>query len=136
MAVCSDTGAAGVAAIRASVDREAFTQAIDAVRAYIAAGDTYQVNYTYRLRFDAYGDPRALYARLRARQPVPYGALIALPDGRAVLSLSPELFVRHAQGELLARPMKGTAPADARRRPSTRSARWRWRPTRKTAPKT
>ncbi len=108
-----DTGPAGVAAIRASVDREAFTHAIDAVRAYIAAGDTYQVNYTYRLRFDAYGDPRALYARLRARQPVPYGALIALPDGRTVLSLSPELFVRHAQGELLARPMKGTAPADA-----------------------
>ena len=35
----------------------------------------------------------------------------ALPDGGAVLSLSPELFVRHAGGELLARPMKGTAPA-------------------------
>jgi para-aminobenzoate synthetase/4-amino-4-deoxychorismate lyase len=103
---------AGVAAIRASVDKNQFTAAIDAVRAYIAAGDTYQVNYTYRLRFETYGELRALYSRLRARQPVPYGALIALPDGRAVLSLSPELFVRHAQGELLARPMKGTAPAD------------------------
>jgi para-aminobenzoate synthetase/4-amino-4-deoxychorismate lyase len=30
-----------------------------------------------------------------------------------VLSLSPELFVRHSGGELLARPMKGTAPATA-----------------------
>jgi para-aminobenzoate synthetase/4-amino-4-deoxychorismate lyase len=78
---------------------------------YIAAGDTYQVNYTYRLRFDAFGAPAALYARLRARQPVPYGALLTLPDGGALLSLSPELFVRHAQGELTARPMKGTAPA-------------------------
>src|SRR5207247_867327 len=45
------------------------------------------------------------------RQPVPYGALIAMPDGRAVLSLSPELFVRHDQGLLTARPMKGTAAA-------------------------
>jgi para-aminobenzoate synthetase/4-amino-4-deoxychorismate lyase len=69
------------------------------------------VNYTYRLRFDAFGSLYALYARLRARQPVPYGALVGLPDGGALLSLSPELFVRHLQGEILARPMKGTAPA-------------------------
>jgi para-aminobenzoate synthetase/4-amino-4-deoxychorismate lyase len=106
-----DASPAGVTAITASVDEAAFTTAIDQVREYIAAGDTYQVNYTYRLRFDAYGSIVALYERLRARQCVPYGALIALPDGRAVLSLSPELFVRHAGGGLLARPMKGTAPA-------------------------
>ena len=102
---------AGVAAMRANVDEAAFTQALDRIHAYIEAGDTYQVNYTYRLRFDAFGSMYALYSRLRARQPVPYGALIALPDGRAVLSLSPELFVRHDAGRLLARPMKGTAPA-------------------------
>jgi para-aminobenzoate synthetase/4-amino-4-deoxychorismate lyase len=104
-------GPAGIAAVRPNVDQAAFTRAIDTIRDYIAAGDTYQVNYTYRLRFDAFGSVFALYARLRARQPVPYGALIGLPDGRAVLSLSPELFVRHDAGRLLARPMKGTAPA-------------------------
>nr|WP_229751241.1 aminodeoxychorismate synthase component I [Undibacterium terreum] len=102
---------AGVANIRASVDEAAFSDAIARVRAYIAAGDTYQVNYTYRLHFDAYGSPLALYRRLRQRQPVPYGALILLPDGAAVLSLSPELFVRHEAGKLTARPMKGTAAA-------------------------
>ncbi|ATD59069.1 aminodeoxychorismate synthase, component I [Janthinobacterium svalbardensis] len=102
---------AGVAAIHANVDQAQFTQALQRIHDYIVAGDTYQVNYTYRLRFDAFGSPLALYARLRARQPVPYGALVMLPDGRALLSLSPELFVRHAQGELMARPMKGTAPA-------------------------
>lgn len=102
---------AGIAALRPSVDAAAFCDAIAAVREYIAAGDTYQVNYTYRLHFDAYGSPLALYRRLRQRQPVPYGALICLPDGAAVLSLSPELFVRHQAGRLLARPMKGTAAA-------------------------
>nr|WP_314630242.1 aminodeoxychorismate synthase component I [uncultured Janthinobacterium sp.] len=102
---------AGVAAIETNVDQAAFTRALDRIHDYIVAGDTYQVNYTYRLRFDAFGSPLALYARLRARQPVPYGALVMLPDGGALLSLSPELFVRHAQGELTARPMKGTAPA-------------------------
>jgi para-aminobenzoate synthetase/4-amino-4-deoxychorismate lyase len=102
---------AGIAAIEPSVSLDEFTRAIARIREYIAAGDTYQVNYTYRLRFDAFGSLPALFARLRARQPVPYGALIGLPGGRAVLSLSPELFMRHEAGTLVARPMKGTARA-------------------------
>lgn len=102
---------AGIAGIAANVEEDEFVAAIERIRDYIAAGDTYQVNYTYRLRFDAYGPLLALYARLRARQPVPYGALVTLPDGGALLSFSPELFVRHQDGALLARPMKGTAPA-------------------------
>ncbi|MEN3364176.1 MAG: para-aminobenzoate synthetase / 4-amino-4-deoxychorismate lyase [Burkholderiales bacterium] len=103
--------ASGIANIRTSVGEEQFVEAIERIHAYIEAGDTYQVNYTYRLRFDAYGSPLGLYTKLRARQPVPYGALITLPEGGAVLSLSPELFVQHTQGELTARPMKGTAAA-------------------------
>ena len=104
-------GPAGIGALRANIGEAEFTAALARIHDLIAAGDTYQVNYTYRVRFDAFGSIYALYARLRARQPVPYGALIALPDGSALLSLSPELFIRHAGGELLARPMKGTAPA-------------------------
>ncbi|EGF30154.1 Para-aminobenzoate synthase, aminase component [Oxalobacteraceae bacterium IMCC9480] len=102
---------AGVAGLHDSIDDATFTQHLARIRSYIAAGDTYQVNYTYRVRFDAFGTLAALYLRLRARQPVPYGALVALPDGTALLSLSPELFVRHVDGALLAQPMKGTAPA-------------------------
>jgi para-aminobenzoate synthetase/4-amino-4-deoxychorismate lyase len=101
----------GIARITPSVTESAFHTAIDTIRAYIAAGDTYQVNYTFRLRFDAYGDVIPLYQALRQLQPVPYGACIQLPDGRAVLSLSPELFIRHQDGVLTARPMKGTAAA-------------------------
>ena len=102
---------AGIANVRANIDREAFEAALARIHDYIEAGDTYQVNYTYRLRFDAFGSIHALYARLRGRQPVPYGALVGLEDGSAILSLSPELFVRHEDGLLTARPMKGTAPA-------------------------
>jgi len=104
-------GVAGVAGVRANVSEAQFVDAIERIRDYIAAGDTYQVNYTYRLHFDAFGSPFALYQRLRARQPVPYGALIGFDDGSAVLSLSPELFVRKEGDMLTARPMKGTAPA-------------------------
>lgn len=107
----SASAPAGIAKVHASVDETEFAAALARIHAYIEAGDTYQVNYTYRLRFDAFGAPLDLYMRLRARQPVPYGALIGLPDGGALLSLSPELFIRHAKGELTARPMKGTAAA-------------------------
>ncbi|KXU90822.1 chloride transporter [Paraburkholderia monticola] len=101
---------AGTANVCESVDREEFDAAIEAVHAALRAGDSYQVNYTYRLGFDVFGSPLAFYRRLRARQPVSFGALIALPDDAWVLSCSPELFVEKHGATLRARPMKGTAP--------------------------
>ena len=109
--IASGADKAGIANLRSSVAPEQFSDAIARIHAYLEAGDAYQVNYTYRLRFDAYGSLYQLYLLLRARQPVPYGALIALPDGSAILSRSPELFAHHAQGVVTARPMKGTAAA-------------------------
>jgi para-aminobenzoate synthetase/4-amino-4-deoxychorismate lyase len=118
--------AAGVMDLRPSVERSEFTQAIAAIHAAIAAGETYQVNYTYRIDGAAFGSPIALYRRLRARQPVEYGAFIVLPDGAPVthvLSLSPELFLRHEAGRLTARPMKGTAARVAAPESDSESAR-------------
>ncbi|MGN7981464.1 chorismate-binding protein [Burkholderia sp. 22313] len=104
---------AGVAHVAKSVSRDAFDAAIAAVHDALRAGDSYQINYTYRLNFDMFGTPPALYRRLRARQPVRYGALIALPDDAWVVSCSPELFVEKHGDVLRARPMKGTAPRSA-----------------------
>ncbi|WP_231401638.1 chorismate-binding protein, partial [Cupriavidus sp. WS] len=102
---------AGVMEIASDTTEAAFHAAIARIHAWIEAGDTYQVNFTQRLRFGAFGAPAALYAALRAAQPVPYAVLARLPGDGWVLSLSPELFVRHdGQGHLLTRPMKGTAP--------------------------
>jgi para-aminobenzoate synthetase/4-amino-4-deoxychorismate lyase len=93
---------------------QAYAKAIARIHDAIRAGETYQVNHTHRLRGELTGSPVALYRLLRARQPVPYGALIALPPaaGRPawVLSCSPELFIAQDEGTLTARPMKGTAP--------------------------
>ena len=106
---------AGVLDLRATVDRPSFEQAIERIHEAIRDGETYQVNYTYRVHGAAWGSPVSLYRRLRARQRVSFGALMRLPmragDGvEWVLSRSPELFVRHEGGVLQARPMKGTAP--------------------------
>ncbi|WP_019938812.1 aminodeoxychorismate synthase component I [Bordetella sp. FB-8] len=123
-----DPAPAGVLPMRPSVDRAAFGCAIDRVRELIRAGETYQVNYTYRLAGEAIGSPIALYRRLRARQPVPFGALLALPDDegtdRWVLSCSPELFLAHRDGSLAARPMKGTVRREADPARDAQAAAW------------
>lgn len=81
---------------------------VERVLRLIAAGDAYQVNLTFPMRFRYEGDPLALYAALRTRQPVAHGGIVAL-DGTTVLSVSPELFVDIRDGQATTRPMKGTA---------------------------
>jgi para-aminobenzoate synthetase/4-amino-4-deoxychorismate lyase len=115
---------ASVDQLRESVEPEAFADAIGRIHAAIRDGETYQVNYTYRLGGRAWGDPVALYRRLRMRQPVRYGAFVNLPEGGAVLSCSPELFLRHEAGLLTAKPMKGTAPRLAVPEADSAMARW------------
>ena len=99
---------AGAANVVESVTPEAFAQAIAVVHEALRAGESYQINYTYRLAFESFGSPVGLYRRLRARQPVRFGALIALPGDEWVLSCSPELFVEKHGQRLRTRPMKGT----------------------------
>jgi len=107
----TEPSCAGVLDLEPSVERAEFDRSMSEIGEALRAGDAYQINYTFRLDFTAYGEPLALYRRLRARQPVRYGALIALPEQRWILSCSPELFVAFdgVSAELTARPMKGTA---------------------------
>jgi para-aminobenzoate synthetase/4-amino-4-deoxychorismate lyase len=59
------------------------------------------------------GDPMALYLMLRKRSKAAHGAFLC--DGnRHILSLSPELFFSISpEGEIVAKPMKGTSPRGA-----------------------
>jgi para-aminobenzoate synthetase/4-amino-4-deoxychorismate lyase len=84
--------------------RRAFRQ----VKQHIHDGNVYQINLTGPVDLTAPDDPVALYAHLRARQPVPYGAYINT-GARTVLSASPELFIRWTNRRIHTRPMKGTA---------------------------
>ncbi len=82
---------------------------IDQVLDYIRAGDVYQINLTFPMRGRFQGDPLALFAAMRRRQPVTLGGVIAL-DKQTILSASPELFFTIRGREISAKPMKGTAP--------------------------
>ena len=78
------------------------------IKKHISAGDTYQVNFTYRLLSACEADPWNLFLEMAAADDPPYGAFI--DTGKwAVCSASPELFFRLERNRLESRPMKGTA---------------------------
>src|SRR6516225_32138 len=109
--------------LQLSRTREQYTRAFAAVQDYVAAGDVYQINLTLKYRFAFAGDAVALYAALRRKQRVEYGALIGADDFN-VLSLSPELFFRREGKHVMSRPMKGTAPRGRTPREDARLKTW------------
>ena len=89
------------------LDAEQHAAAVGRVLDYLRAGDAYQVNLTFPVRFRYEGDPLALYSALRASQPVAHGGIVAT-GAATLLSVSPELFVETQGGRATTRPMKGT----------------------------
>ncbi|TSD75738.1 aminodeoxychorismate synthase component I [Pseudomonas sp. KBS0710] len=89
---------------------EAYRQAIVRIQDYIQAGDCYQVNFAQRFRAPCAGDPWVAYCALREACPTPFSGFQSLPDDGAILSLSPERFVRISERQVETRPIKGTRP--------------------------
>ncbi len=114
---------AAISNLTLSWSREEYAHAFDAVKDFIAAGDVYQINLTQKFHFDFEGGPVALYAALRRKQRVAYGALIGTPELH-VLSLSPELFFRREGQHMSTRPMKGTAARGRTPREDARLKTW------------
>jgi para-aminobenzoate synthetase / 4-amino-4-deoxychorismate lyase len=100
--------AGGGADWRASISETEFHREIGRIKALIRSGDTYQVNYTYRLRAQLVGDPWDCFLQLAAAQDPPYGAFVDTGEW-AICSASPELFFRLDGTRIESRPMKGTA---------------------------
>ncbi len=94
---------------RPSIDRDRYDAAVARIHEHVAAGDTYQVNYTLRLRAQVRGDERDFYRDLCAAQRSAHCAYLNAGRYR-VLSASPELFFRIDGARLTTRPMKGTLP--------------------------
>ena len=90
------------------VNRDEYDRSVLRIKELIAAGDTYQVNYTFPLTssFNS-GDAFAWYRDLCVAQGAQYSAYLDL--GRyKVLCLSPELFFRRTGNHVVTKPMKGT----------------------------
>jgi para-aminobenzoate synthetase component I len=94
----------------ANLSASDYRAAFNRIQAYIQAGDCYQVNFAQRFQAQYQGDPWAAYCALRSACPTPFSGYQALPDGNALLSLSPERFVRVSDRQVETRPIKGTRP--------------------------
>jgi len=90
-----------------SISEDEYQHAVNRIKEYIQAGDTYQVNYTLRLRARFCENTWPFFARLIEAQRCEYGALVNTGDW-LVCGASPELFFHLSGRYLVSRPMKGT----------------------------
>lgn len=90
------------------IDFATYADRLATVLDHIRAGDIYQANLTFAADVALWGHPLAAYARLRRTAESGYGGVLFTGD-LWLLSLSPELFFSARQGQVVARPMKGTA---------------------------
>lgn len=84
-----------------------YHEAIARIKTQIACGETYQVNFTFRLRSQFQGSAWPLFLDLMQAQSTPYCAYLET-DEFAICSASPELFFRKLGDRVELRPMKGT----------------------------
>jgi len=105
---CPDVAGFGVGEWTPTWLPEEYAAAIEDVRTAIARGDVYQVNLVQHLEASFEGDPAALagaFEELRPLHPRPF-----VGDGWAVVSASPELFLRRRGRRVTTMPIKGTRP--------------------------
>lgn len=93
----------------ASLTQKEYEVRIARILDYIRAGDTYQANFTYRLKGRFEADPFDLFVEMAGDGRAPYAAYVDTGEW-AVCSASPELFLRFDGRRIESRPMKGTAP--------------------------
>lgn len=89
--------------------RPRYLSAVRKAKAYIAAGDIYQVNLSQKFSSACPVDDWGLYRRLVRNFPVSFSAFFRGRDF-SILSSSPERFLRCDGRRVLTRPMKGTRP--------------------------
>ncbi|MFL6004401.1 MAG: anthranilate synthase component I family protein [Nocardioides sp.] len=94
-----------------------YVAGFQSVQQHLHAGNSYEVNLTYREQQRSDVDPAAAYLRLRELNPAPYAGFLQhdLPDARAwLLSSSPERYALiDADRMIETKPIKGTTPRGA-----------------------
>lgn len=87
----------------------AFQASVKAVKNYIDAGDCYQANLSQGFYGRYSGSPWLAFEKLAEANPTPYGGFLNVP-GHAILSISPERFLKIDRTQISTSPIKGTRP--------------------------
>ena len=100
--------------VRSSPDSKAFQGGVRRIVERIYRGDLFQANLCRYLETPIDRDSVwPLYRRMRLVSPSRYGSFLDLGDGRALLSVSPELFLKLRSRVVESSPIKGTRPRGA-----------------------
>lgn len=99
----------GTSRLAANLDRNQFMAAVNSAKAYIYAGDVFQLVLSQRFQRETDVEALTLYRALRNINPSPYMFFFNLDDF-AIVGASPELLVRLEKGEMEVRPIAGTRP--------------------------
>jgi para-aminobenzoate synthetase/4-amino-4-deoxychorismate lyase len=91
------------------LEQSAYVATVGLIHGAIAAGECYQINYTFPLQGHFGGEPLQLYRNLLEAQRPAFGACLEI-GSHLIVSASPELFFSVQDGVITTRPMKGTAP--------------------------
>jgi para-aminobenzoate synthetase component I len=95
--------------VKSSIERDSYEEAVGLILTWLEGGDCYQINLTRAITACGVGNPWPAYRRLRRISGASHGAFIQLGE-RAVLSNSPELFMKVRGRRFLSDPIKGTRP--------------------------
>jgi para-aminobenzoate synthetase/4-amino-4-deoxychorismate lyase len=91
-----------------SISPDQYRDAMARLHTYLYSGDTYQVNYSFRLQAPFTDEPWAFFCNLVHAQKAHHAAFVE-NDRFALCSASPEQFFKLDGNHITARPMKGTA---------------------------
>lgn len=86
-----------------------YIENIRKIKQYLTAGDCYQVNYSQRFSAEFSGSEWTAYQQLRAANSAPFSAFMRT-DTSAIISISPERFLRVKRNKVQTKPIKGTRP--------------------------
>ena len=94
---------------RLGTTRDIFKNRVNRAKAYIEAGDIFQVVIGQRLETDYASAPFSLYRALRRTNPSPFLYFLQFED-HAIVGSSPEILVRLRGDTVTIRPIAGTRP--------------------------
>ena len=95
--------------------KEAFEKAVEKAKAYVTAGDIFQVVLSKRFQLQYSGSLLTFYKSLRQINPSPY-MFYYKSDKRQIVGASPEMLVRVDNQKVITFPIAGTASSHTKRR--------------------
>jgi para-aminobenzoate synthetase component 1 len=97
----------GASKLKSNFSHSAYVKAVGRARQYIIDGDIFEVNLSQRFESDVRVTPYELYLKLREINPAPFAAFLDFGEP-AIISASPERYLKLSGDRVETRPIKGT----------------------------